>query len=69
MVQINNLMSDIWKVFGLLTAGVLAVNAVQAAMGLADLAYWHYPTLAICWIFSKCKDESSDDCEVYRGRM
>lgn len=63
MVQINNLMSDIWKVFGLLTAGVLA------AMGLADLAYWHYPTLAICWIFSKCKDESSDDCEVYRGRM
>ena len=65
MVQINNLMSDIWKVFGLLTAGVLAVNAVQAAMGF----YWHYPTLAICWIFSKCKDESSDDCEVYRGRM
>ena len=41
MVQINNLMSDIWKVFGFIIAGALAVNAVQAAMGLADFAYWH----------------------------
>ena len=69
MVQINNLMSHIWRMFGILLAAVLVVNAIQAATGTADLAYWHYPALAICWVFSMFKEESEDDEDVYRGRI
>ena len=45
MVQINNLMSDIWKVFGFIIAGALAVNAVQAAMGLAVKGKVDFPQI------------------------
>lgn len=68
MVQINNLMSGIWKAFGILLAAALVVNAIQAAMGTADLAYWQYPALAVSWVFGRLMKEDEEDEDVCRGR-
>lgn len=50
------------RVAGLVLLIALIVNAVEAMQGKAALAYWHYPTLAICWLFGQ-GDKEKDDSE------
>lgn len=45
--RINNLQAGLWFGFTCLLAGALAVNAVQALFGYAELATWQWPVLAI----------------------
>ena len=57
--------SFVWAVFTVLLAVTLLVNAVQAALGIAPLAYWHYFTLAISALMTfACADEEKEDQKI-----
>lgn len=43
----------IWRVFAVVVAVALMVNAVQAAMGRAQFAWWHLGTLGIAMSFGE----------------
>ena len=43
----------IWRVFAVVVAVALMVNAVQAVMGKAEFAWWHLPTLGIAMSFGE----------------
>lgn len=46
----------IWRVFAVFVAAALAVNAVQAVAGKAELAWWHMATLMISYKMGGCGD-------------
>lgn len=57
--------SILWAVFTVLLAVTLLVNAVQAALGTAPLAYWHYVTLGIGILMTfACADEEQQDRKI-----
>ena len=43
----------IWRVFAVVVAVALMVNAVQAVAGKANFAWWHLPTLGIAMSFGE----------------
>lgn len=43
----------IWRVFAIVVAVALMVNAVQAVAGKANFAWWHLPTLGIALSFGE----------------
>ena len=43
----------IWRVFAVVVAVALMVNAVQAIAGKAEFAWWHLPTLGIAMSFGE----------------
>lgn len=46
----------IWRVFAVVVAVALMVNAVQAVMGKAQFAWWHLGTLMIAYTMGACAD-------------
>lgn len=57
-----------FRAFGVFLAITLIINAVQAAMGKAHLAYHHYASLALC-IYLGCWDENFEDDDEIRERF
>ncbi len=57
--------SIVWAVFTVLLSVTLVVNAVQAVLGDAPLAYWHYFTLAISsGMWWACADEEKKEEQI-----
>lgn len=49
----KNTQSDGWMLLTCIVAIVLAWNLIMAILGKAELAWWHYPELGICALFSQ----------------
>lgn len=62
--KINLVQAGIWGGFFLLLAVTLLVNLCQALSGYADLAVWHWPTLAIAWWFFRAHLTTVQYCRL-----
>lgn len=60
----------VWSAFAAFTGVVLIVNAVQASLGHAALAWWHYPTLggSLLFVWMELPDRYKA-CAVIRTRQ